>query len=354
MTTRIVSPGRALERPARSLAPLGPSVASLGIVLRHCLYCGQPFSQGGELRHLRFGVRVAFDPDRGRIWTVCEVCHGWNLWLLEDRLDALEELERTAGSRARLLYQTHNVALLETAGLELIRVGRAALPEEAWWRYGRELRRRRDRYRSRLSMVGTATYAAVSYVGANFGLSRITGKFDLQADLHTDVMRWRMFGRTAWSGRVPCPWCQSVLIKLFFFNSRSLILLPGRNQGLAIGMPCTRCDPWTDDRVHRFDGPAAEHVLRRVLAYQNIRGSSQEELEDAVTTIEACGSAQELIDRLATERIPLYELARTRSLALEMSVNESAERRQLATEGAAIEASWRRAEDLAAIIDEEL
>ncbi len=323
-------------------------------MLRHCLYCGQPFSQGGELRHLRFGVRVAFDPDRGRIWTVCEVCHGWNLWLLEDRLDALEELERTAGSRARLLYQTQNVALLETAGLELIRVGRAALPEEAWWRYGRELRRRRDRYRSRLSMVGTATYAAVSYVGANFGLSRITGKFDLQADLHTDVMRWRMFGRTAWSGRVPCPWCQSVLIKLFFFNSRSLILLPGRNQGLAIGMPCTRCDPWTDDRVHRFDGPAAEHVLRRVLAYQNIRGSSQEELEDAMTTIEACGSAQELIDRLATERIPLYELARTRSLALEMSVNESAERRQLAAEGASIDESWRRAEELAAIIDEEL
>ncbi len=323
-------------------------------MFRRCLYCGQPYSRNGELRHLRFGVRFAFDPERGRLWTLCEGCHGWNLWPLEDRLDALYELERTARSHARLLYQTDNVALLETSGLELIRVGRARLPEKAWWRYGRELRLRRDRYQSRLTRVGAATYAAVSYLGANLGIENITGSFDLDSDVHADVIRWRRFGRTAWSGRAPCPQCRSVLIKLFFFKSRALILLRGGDQQLAIGMPCTRCDPWTVDKVHRFEGPAAEHVLRRVLAYQNVKGASQEELDDAVHMIEEAGSAQELVHEVTARQAPLYDLARTHSLALEISVNENAERRQLAREGAAIEARWRRAEEIAGIIDEEL
>ncbi|NIQ58093.1 MAG: hypothetical protein GWN71_33430, partial [Gammaproteobacteria bacterium] len=160
-------------------------------------------------RALRAGVRIAFDPERGRVWTVCDRCHGWNLWPLDDRLEALEALERAA-LRGRLLYHTGNVALLEAGGREVIRVGATGLQEEAWWRYGRELRRRRARYRSRLSRLGAATYAAVSYVAEGLGLPGITGRFSREEDVYGDVLRWRRFGRSAWSGRAPCPNCRSV------------------------------------------------------------------------------------------------------------------------------------------------
>jgi hypothetical protein len=49
--------------------------------------------------------------------------------------------------RARLLSQTDNIALLRAGPLEIVRVGRANLSEEAWWRYGRELTTRREKYK---------------------------------------------------------------------------------------------------------------------------------------------------------------------------------------------------------------
>ena len=323
-------------------------------MLRHCLYCGTSLSRQGLIDDLRPGVRIAYDPVRGRMWTVCDACHGWSLWPLEDRLEALDQLERAARTHARLLYQTDNVALLEAHGRELIRVSRTQLPEEAWWRYGRELRDRRAHYRSRLSTIGAASYAAVSYVGTGLGLSRITGDFRQEDDLYDSVVRWRRFGRTAWSGRAPCPQCQSVLLKLFFFKSRFLILLPGAGERLAIGMPCARCDPWTVEKIHRFEGAAAESILRRVLAYRNMEGASREDLNEAVRVIEDAGSAEGVIRELAAQRASLFRLQRTHALALEICVNEGAERRQLARETANLEANWMRAEELAAVIDEEL
>jgi hypothetical protein len=320
---------------------------------RYCFYCGRPLAQKGTSEDVRAGLRIAFDPDRMRVWTVCDRCHGWNLWLREDRMAELGSLERTA-SDARLLHQTDNVALLEESGRELIRVGKTALPEEAWWRYGRELRRRYARYRSRVSKAGAAAYAVVSYLGTGFGLANLTGDFSLEDDLYAGVMRWRRFGRTAWSGRTPCPKCHSVLLKLFYFRSRFLTLLPGDEGQLVVGLPCIRCDPGADDEGYRFEGPLAERVLRRVLAYQHIEGASEEELAAATALIEEAGSAQQLLRDLTAERTQLRRLDRTRSLALEIAINETAERQQLALEGTAIEAGWRSAEELATIVDDEL
>jgi hypothetical protein len=321
---------------------------------RFCFYCGRSLVQKGTSEDVRAGLRIAFDPERIRVWTVCDRCHGWNLWLREDRVAELGSLERAAASDARLLHKTENVALLEESGRELIRVGKTALPEEAWWRYGRELRRRYARYRSRFSKAGAAVYAGVSYLGTGFGLTNLTGDFSLEDDLYAGVMRWRRFGRTAWSGRAPCPKCHSVLLKLFYFRSRFLTLLPGEEGQLVVGLPCIRCDPGADDEGYRFEGPLAERVLRRVLAYQHIEGASEEELAAATALIEEAGSAQQLLKDLTAERTQLRRLDRTRSLALEIAINETAERQQLALEGTAIEAGWRSAEELATIVDDEL
>lgn len=320
---------------------------------RSCLYCDRALTGvGGDT--LRAGVRLAFDPERGRVWTVCDRCHGWNLWWPDERAEALHELERTARDRARVLFETDHIALLETDERQLVRVGPAPRREEAWWRYGRRLRRRRERFRSPLTRVGVATYSAVSSVGASMGFSSLTGSFGDPDERQTEVLRWRRFGRTAWSGRATCPNCSSVLIRLFFLKSPDLILMPSEAGVAALGLPCIRCDSWSGDQTHRFDATAAEPVLRRVLAWYNIDGATTGELDGAVRLIEEAGSAESFIARLASERRPLHSFERIRSVALEMAVNERAERARLAHAAAELDAGWRRAEELAAIIDEEL
>jgi hypothetical protein len=176
----------------------------------------------------------------------------------------------------------------------------------------------------------------------------------LEDDLYAGVMRWRRFGRTAWSGRAPCPRCHSVLLKLFYFRSRYLTLLPSDKGQLVVGLPCIRCDPGADDEGYRFEGELAERVLRRVLAYQHIDGASEDELLAATALIREAGSAQQLIRDLTAKRTQLRRLDRTRALALEIAINETAERQQLSLEGTAIEEDWRSAEELATIVDDEL
>ena len=110
------------------------------------------------------GRRVAYDPGRGRLWVICSTCKRWSLTPMEDRWEALEELEKLTTDKARLLSQTDNIALLRVGPLEVVRVGKAQLTEEAWWRYGRELASRRQNYK-KLSLAGTAGAVVLGFLG---------------------------------------------------------------------------------------------------------------------------------------------------------------------------------------------
>lgn len=328
----------------RRLAPAGaPS---------HCLYCDRRLGGPADAARRPDGATLAFDPARERVWTVCERCRGWNLWWGDARRPALERLERSACDRGRVLYETSHIALLDIDGRRLVRVGRAPRREEAWWRYGRRLRRRHDWLHSPVTAVSAATYAAVSSLGRAVGLERLTGDFRGTEAPRLEIARWRRFGATAWQGRAPCPRCSSVLIRLFFFKSPDLILLPDRDGEVAVGLPCMRCDPWTVEKTYRFDPAAARTVLRRALAWHNLGGASRREVGRAVRLVTDAGGADGFTDRLAERRISLQSLGRAERLALEMAVNERAERRRLAGEAAALEAAWRHAEELASIVDE--
>ncbi|HEX9106263.1 MAG TPA: hypothetical protein VF832_03535, partial [Longimicrobiales bacterium] len=111
-----------------------------------CLYCHRDLPANEALEHFPVGRRVAYDPGRGRLWAVCPACRRWNLAPIEERWEALEELEKAVKDRSRLLSQTDNIALLRSGELDIVRVGRANLTEEAWWRYGMELVKRRRTY----------------------------------------------------------------------------------------------------------------------------------------------------------------------------------------------------------------
>src|SRR5262245_23586851 len=104
-------------------------------MLSRCIYCHVGLPTNQTLEHLQLGQRVAFDPARGRLWVVCSACRRWNLAPIEERWEALEELERLTRDKGRLLSQTDHIALLRAEDLDVVRVGQAQLVEEAWWRY---------------------------------------------------------------------------------------------------------------------------------------------------------------------------------------------------------------------------
>lgn len=316
-----------------------------------CIVCHAPFAPNRTLEHFPVGRRVAYDPGRGRLWAVCAVCRRWTLAPIEERWEAMEELERTVTDRARLLAQTDNVALLHAGDVEIVRVGRAQLAEEAWWRYGRELLTRRQRYR-RLTVAGTVATGAVVIGGLTAGVSVIAlwwGANRVPQGFHA-LARWLRFGSTAWQGRSRCPRCGQVHQEFRFADRERLLLSPGDREEPAVLLPCAHCR----FGAHRLEGAEAEHVLRRVLAYHHYSGASERRIRDATRRIEQAGSSTEFRRRLVQRPVALHRLHRSTAIALEIAVNEDAERRMLELELADLEARWREEEELASIMDGEL
>ncbi|MCG6955438.1 MAG: hypothetical protein LJF04_05545 [Gemmatimonadetes bacterium] len=319
-----------------------------------CIFCHKPFPENGRLAHMPRGHQIAYDPERGRLWTVCEGCHRWNLCPMEDRDAALFELERLARDHGKLAAQTANISLLVAGSLTLVRVGHAALAERAWWRYGRELRRRKASYESVRSKVTAATFGAVAYVGGVLGLTDDEVSIDWQDTPVADVLRWRRFGWAAWHGRERCPYCNSTLRALRYELSWWVYPLRGPDGRIGVGVPCQRCDPWTPEKVYELHGDVAENVLRRVLAYQNIMGASERRIVEAARTIEDAGSVGAFAASVTDGRQSLWKMRGPRSVALEIALNEKVERRMLDLEARALEFLWKREEELAYIIDHEL
>ena len=322
-------------------------------MLTRCVFCRKPFPENGTLRRLSGGRRLAYDPGRGRLWVICGHCHRWNLHAVEDRLEALHELERGIRDRGRYLAGTSNVSLFELGDVTVVRVGRAGLAEQAWWRYGRELHRRRRAFRSPASRFTAYAYGALAYVGEALGLGDEDLSITWDDTPVADILRWRRFGWAAWYGRAACPFCGSTLRALRY--DLSWWVRPVWREGgeVALGIPCPRCDPWTPEKVYLLRGSEAQNTLRRVLAYQHISGASEKTLREAAGIIEETGSAEAYTRIVGTGDTSLWSLGATRSIALEIVLNESVEERLLELEVKALEAIWRREEEMARIIDEE-
>jgi hypothetical protein len=319
-----------------------------------CLFCHGRFPENRTLARLPKAARIAFDAGLGRLWLICSRCSRWNLAPIEERGAALHELERLARDHGRTLGSTANVTLLEAGSLELVRIGRAGLGERAAWRYGRELRRRKSALESRRSLVAAYTLGAIQYVGEAMGLADPDVSIDWEDAPVADVLRWRRFGWAAWHGRETCPSCLSTLCALRYDLAWWVYPLRGPDGRLGVGVPCQRCDPWTPDKVYELHGDVAENVLRRLLAYVNIAGASERRVSEAVGRIEAAGSAEDFALQTTTARPSLWRLGAQGTIGLEIALNESVERRLLDLEARALEFLWRREEELARIIDEEL
>lgn len=341
-----------------------------------CLLCSTPFEENETLEHFPRGRRVAYDPVRGRLWAICRACKRWSLAPIEERWEALDELEKAVTDQARLLSQTENVALLRFGKLEIVRVGRARLAEEAWWRYGRVLLDRRKTYK-KVSVAGSVAVGAALVGGwASGGIGGLAAWliWEHAPDKITDATRWLRFGSAAWRGRRRCPHCGYLFTDLRF-RSRGQVLLrpdadglhpPARDRvglappsngeddsPLALAYRCPRCRQDREGGL-QLRGKEADRTLRRLLAYHHYAGASERRVRSATRLIEEVGRPSELSRILVKEGKALGQIKRTGAIALEIAANEESEQRLLELEVAELEARWRQEEELAAIVDGEL
>lgn len=320
-----------------------------------CLVCTSPFPENEELEHFPRGVRVAYDPDRGRLWAVCTRCKRWTLAPIEDRWEALEELEKLVRDRGKLLSQTENISLLRVGHLELVRVGKAQMVEEAWWRYGRELVSRRQSHK-RLAMAGSVGTLAVILGGMTAGAGWLTAwlLWENAPRGVSSAARWLRFGSAAWRGPGRCDRCGGPIGSVRYEDRERLVILPSETgQGLGMAARCPHCRSLENGGLH-LHGRDAERTLRRVLAYHHHAGASEERVSRAAKLIQETGSPERLSQVLLGGGRLLGALPRTGAIALEIAANEASEQRLLELELATLEQHWREEEELAAIIDGEL
>lgn len=274
---------------------------------------------------------------------------------IEDRWEALEELEKLTTDKARLLSQTDNIALLRSGPLEVVRVGKAKLTEEAWWRYGRELANRRRKY-DKLGVAGTVAAGAVVAGGWAAGGISMLGIWLVMghgSDTLRDGARWLRFGSSAWRGSDTCIKCGHVFRTVSYRDRATLGIFPGEQGRLKLVARCPRCGEYRQAGLH-LEGVEAERTIRRVLAYHHFAGASEQRVFKATRLIQEAGSPQDLARIVVRDGKRLGDLRRTGGIALEIAINESNEQYLLELELAELEAHWKREEELASIIDGEL
>jgi hypothetical protein len=302
-------------------------------MFRSCVFCRTPLPANDRLEHFPVGRRVAFEAARGRLWAVCGACGRWNLAPIEERWEALEELERIAADRARVLARTDHVALLAAPGLDLVRVGPAPLKEEAWWRYGREMQRRGR--------------AAALLLSLDF----------LLLPVFTPLARHQAFGRYAASGDGTCAACGTPAPPRLTWTEagRGHLSLDAAGQP-TVALPCPRCCAIGEGSGRVLAGAEAERVLRGFLARAHFSGASRKLVGHATDAIAAAGGAPAFVRDVAGRgvRLAAAELRTPETIALEIALNDDAERRLLRAEAAMVERQWAEEEHIAAIADREL
>ena len=312
-------------------------------LITHCFFCTSSFPRNNRLEHFPLGTRVVYDSARGRLWAICPRCGGWCLAPIEERWEALEEIEKLARDRGKLLIQGENIALFEVGKLHIVRVGRAGLAEESWWRYGSELSRRRERARKTVQR-GKVIDALVAMAVIGFP---IWSWSDAQSWINS--ARARTFGKIAWSGEARCARCGRPSKPVRFDDAAQIRIL--RSPELMLGLPCAHCDFLAGGEL---SGRAATETLLRVLAYGNFTGATEDEIRTASQAIQTAGSARGLVVATTEDSPSLGSLTRTSAFALEIALNEARERALLDAEIRELDAQWQQAEELASIVDNEL
>jgi hypothetical protein len=313
-----------------------------------CFFCGAELPPLDPDR-LPDRERLAYDPELGRLWRVCGECTRWNIVPLEDRWEVLEYCERLVRDDGELLVGSDVLGLYwiggGTTGGQLVRVGRPPRLHYADWRYSERLDefpvRRRGGWIARLlqlpersvtNLQGGAVAGGDAY-HPGIPTAWVGAPFIEHAALLTGL-----FADVPLAER--CPSCGGpFVLEPYRLGDTRLILSAHAPSLLAT---CGLCG---DDGVVPLADARAP--LRAAIAIVERDQRSSLLVQAAVKPVERCGGAAGFIERLARRDLDFGSMPARNRLALWFCLDEQ-------VEAEALEAEWRRAEELESILDREL
>jgi hypothetical protein len=306
----------------------------------NCLFCQADLGTNEVIEAFPVGRRLAFDEARGRLWVICGVCRRWNLSPLEQRWEAVEQCERRFRETPRRVT-TENIGLGQLReGLELVRIGRPLRPEFAAWRYGDQLKRRRQQHRI---AHGLSSASRIMFITTGVSL------------LWLPLIAWDALSRERLVARAVDG--EGHRIELKRKHVEHFRLLP-EGEGEWLARVRHR------GGVSELRGAEAVYLCGRILPHINAHGASAQQVQSAVKQIEEGGGPGgtfatvarhlELWQHHGLITRPDHKL-RTAPLelrlALEMAAHEETETRALEGELQQLADAWRDAEEIAAIAD---
>lgn len=341
-----------------------------------CLSCSRPFP-GVSFAFMPAGRTLAFDPQRGRMWVVCDRCTRWNLVPLEDRWEALELAEEAFMTSSRR-HQSGNIGVAELSGdRRLIRIGAADMGELALWRYSRRLQSRR-----RISFVRESADRFVRYVAPVFVggivIPSAVASLPLAAALPTAALAGAastLPARALWRQRarhVLVITAEQSVYRVADALGATLNLASNGDASVWLDVAplneVRRTARWAFgvDPIRKpvlITGADARRFLRRVLVVLNQRGATEETVEAAIATILRHGGPRDFVSEMARQEVGVGGRRRRRpasaprlisptdGIALEIALNEESERLALEGESATLSLAWEEAEVIAGIAD---
>ncbi len=317
-------------------------------VVPDCFFCGAELPELDPER-LPDRERLAYDPKLGRLWRVCSECTRWNVVPLEDRWEVLEQCERLTADHGELLVATPHLALYWIGGVhvggQLIRVGEPPRLDYADWRYSARLdefpiQRRRGWIERLLALPERPV--------ANLG-DRIGSQYQSPGERLPTLWVGRPFIEhgallTGLFMDVPlaalCPSCGGPFaIEPQSFGDTRLLLAAGAPMVAATCGLCAR-----EGSVPLGE---ARPTLRAAIAIVERGRRQPEQVQAAVRPIDGCGGAPAFVHQLARRALDVGSMHENERLALWLSLDEQAE-------AEALEAEWRRAEELESIFDQDV
>jgi hypothetical protein len=290
------------------------------------------------------GRLLAFDPAKGRLWVVCRHCERWNLSPLEERWEAVEQCERLFRDAKQRVCSTNIGLARPVEGVELVRIGAALRPEFAAWRYGDQFGRRRRR-----ALMTTAAWA----VG---GGAAIAGAMAVGAAALGGYWVYRAGERYArrvrderFIARVHTEYGTPLTVLGSHITGARLVPQIGDGGGWKLELPHT-------DGIGTVRGSHALQATGLIMPVINGTGGPQRMVQRAIRRLENFTDPTHYLYSAAAASAlrpgaTLATLSLDMRLAIEMAVNEEAERCALEGEMWLLELAWQEAEEIAAIAD---
>jgi hypothetical protein len=321
--------------------------------MRHCVFCGESLGEGTPEAPVP-GRRHAYDPHRGRLWEICPECRRWSPVPMALRWETLEGWEAAVHDRGVTLIETANLALVRVDDGQVVRVGRPPLPEWGGWRYGDRLPllqgRRRGLMRRLLSSLPSPPLEGYDPYGLSGPMGGVSGRDGPSQWLASPFIEKAADLTVAFTS-IPlspeCPACQGPLpLNPWEFQDLTFRLsreeIPEAAGGVGVEVACGRCR-----RVVLLPLASVRPALRLGLGIVDSGEAARRVGEEAGEGLARVGGVPRFLQGLGRISAPLGELRVTERVALTMALDAEAE-------AEALEAEWREAEEIAAIMDGEL